>query len=184
MPQLSQYHIRSESDGLGARGDDLSFTTDKSPRAWERSVKMRERYLRKTKDVVSRPDLDAVAEYYALQKVKKEQEERRALYERLAQHREAELRKMEEKRARRLCLQVKAGQLHPQALMDTVGSDLMFGTAEEIEQGSAPSLEEVLACRWQGSWTSHSQYAGSLTHKPTRAPGRMLHDPHRYRMDH
>ncbi len=97
VPQLTEYHKRIDPGGVGTRGDNLSFTTSKSPRSWERSVRIRKKYLEKTKDINSRPDLDAVAEYYALRKVKKEQEERKELYDRLARHRDGMLRKMEER---------------------------------------------------------------------------------------
>lgn len=106
VPQLTEYHYKTENHGIETRGDDLSYTTSKSPRSWERSVRFREKYVEKQKDAVCRPDKDAVAEYYALRKIQKEQEERKVLYDRIAKHRESELRKMQERQARRLVLQV------------------------------------------------------------------------------
>ena len=121
----------------------------------------------------SRPDLDALAEYQALQKLSKEQEEVREVWQRVADHREHERVKLRERAMRRKALQAKAGQR------------VQVATEEERHELQTYLHDTALhEHSWTGSWTQKSVEGGSLTHQAPGQPARLFSGYHRPREAH
>mmetsp|Transcript_41918 Transcript_41918/g.65510 ORF Transcript_41918/g.65510 Transcript_41918/m.65510 type:complete len:442 (-) Transcript_41918:26-1351(-) len=159
----------------------FNWTTKLGQDAWEKKATTRAYLTKQFEFTNTRPDLDAIAEYYALKKVATEKEEASKIWEMIHAHRAKERDVVKRRMARRLVLQAKSGQ------------SVAFGVAGECSQSfSEVSWEssglsfdsEDLSKRWTGSWTPHSQAGGSLTHN---APGKLalsLKGPHQPRQEH
>ena len=148
----------------------MQYTTSLSPRSWQRHVGQKKALRTKVDQGLVRMDLDALAEYYALEKIKKEKEEVAKVWQRVADHREHELDKLRERALRRMALQAKAGQ------------SVNLGTVDDKIH-----LEQYLCSgqqSWTGSWTQKSGEAGSLTHNASCQPARLFGGNHRPRESH
>ena len=148
----------------------MQYTTSLSPRSWQRHVGQKKALRTKVDQGLVRMDLDALAEYYALEKIKKEKEEVAKVWQRVADHREHELDKLRERALRRMALQAKAGQ------------SVNLGTVDDKIH-----LEQYLCSgqqSWTGSWTQQSGEAGSLTHNASCQPARLFGGNHRPRESH
>eukprot|EP00802_Teleaulax_amphioxeia_P006486 Tamp_06490.p1 GENE.Tamp_06490~~Tamp_06490.p1 ORF type:complete len:550 (+),score=93.74 Tamp_06490:31-1650(+) len=171
---LSTLSVGSTSQSqLFAPQNSKEFTTSLSPRSWEKLTESKAKLRAKTDKLLLRPDLDALAEYYALQKLEKEQAQVEEVWNRVMDHREHERAKLRERAMRRMALQAKAGQrVH-------IGSEQEEYVLERYMQ------EEALHQNaWTGSWTQPSTAGGSLTHKAPGDPARLFGGHHRPRETH
>ena len=88
----------------------FAFTTSLQPDSWQRTASARSVSRCKSELMLKRPDLEAVAEYYTVKKIKMEQQRLQETMRQVQIRRRAELQKLQDRRLQRELLEMRSGK--------------------------------------------------------------------------